>query len=36
LKPREGDVVITGSANTFNIAEYGAIAAAWTLLENTD
>jgi hypothetical protein len=36
LKPREGDVVIIGSADTFNIAEYGAIAATWTLPENSD
>jgi hypothetical protein len=36
LKPREGDVVIIGSAGTSSIAEYGAIAATWTLLENSD
>jgi hypothetical protein len=32
LKPQEGDVVVIGSADTCDSAEYGAIAAAWTLL----
>lgn len=34
LKPKEGDVVIIGSADTHDLAEYGAIAAAWTLLDD--
>jgi predicted transcriptional regulator len=34
LKPREDDVIIIGSADTYDLAEYGAIAAAWTLLDD--
>ena len=34
LKPEEGDVVIIGSADTHDLAEYGAIAAAWTLIDD--
>jgi len=34
LKPNEGDVIIIGSADSHEKAEYGAIAAAWTLLNN--
>ena len=34
LKPKEGDVVIVGTAKTMEKAEYGAMAAALTLLEN--
>lgn len=36
LKPREGDVIIIGSAATYDKAEYGAIAAAWTLIDDND
>jgi len=36
LKPNEGDVIVIGSADTWDKAEYGAIAAAWTLLNNND
>ena len=36
LRPKEGDAVIIGSADTREKAEYGAIAAAWTLLNNCD
>lgn len=36
LRPQEGDVIIVGSADTSAIAEYGAIAAAWTLLNDSD
>jgi Mn-dependent DtxR family transcriptional regulator len=36
LKPHEGDVVIIGSADTCDKAEYGAIAAAWTLIDDDD
>jgi predicted transcriptional regulator len=32
LKPEENDIVIIGSADTLGKAEYGALAAAWTLL----
>ena len=32
LKPMEGDVVVIGSADEKEAAEYGALAAAWTLL----
>jgi len=34
LKPHEDDVIIIGSADTRDFAEYGAIAAAWTLLDD--
>jgi predicted transcriptional regulator len=34
LKPKEGDAVVIGSADTREKAEYGAIAAAWTLVDN--
>jgi len=34
LRPEEGDVVVIGSADTHELAEYGAIAAAWTLLDD--
>jgi hypothetical protein len=34
FKLTEGDVVVIGSADSCNKAEYGAIAAAWTLLNN--
>lgn len=36
LKPREGDVIVIGSADACNMAEYGAIAAALTLLNDND
>jgi hypothetical protein len=36
LKPEENDVVIIGSAETLEKAEYGASAAAWSLLDNQD
>lgn len=34
LKLRENDAVIIGSADTWSRAEYGALAAAWTLIDN--
>jgi predicted transcriptional regulator len=34
LKPKEGDAVVIGSADTRQTAEYGAIAAAWTLIDD--
>ncbi|MBS7632623.1 DUF4443 domain-containing protein [Candidatus Bathyarchaeota archaeon] len=34
LKPEDNDVVIVGSADTPAKAEYGTLAAAWTLLES--
>ena len=34
LKLRENDAVVIGSADTWSRAEYGALAAAWTLIEN--
>jgi predicted transcriptional regulator len=34
LKPEENDVVIIGGADSLDVAEYGAMAAAWTLLED--
>ena len=34
LKPEEGDAVIIGCADTRRIADYGAIAAAWTLIND--
>lgn len=36
LKPRECDVIVIGSAATYVEAEYGAIAAAWTLIDDND
>jgi len=36
LKPSSGDAVVIGSAETWEKAEYGALAAAWTLLDNED
>ncbi|MBX5326781.1 MAG: DUF4443 domain-containing protein [Candidatus Bathyarchaeia archaeon] len=36
LKPSNGDAVVIGSAETWEKAEYGALAAAWTLLDNED
>jgi hypothetical protein len=36
LKRQEDVVIIIGSADTCDLAEYGAIAAAWTLLESSD
>lgn len=34
LEPEENDVVVVGSADTWEKAEYGALAAAWTLVQN--
>jgi len=34
LKMRENDAVVIGSADTWSRAEFGALAAAWTLIEN--
>jgi len=34
LRLRENDAVVIGSADTWSRAEYGALAAAWTLVEN--
>jgi len=34
LRLRENDAVVIGSADTWSKAEYGALAAAWTLIEN--
>jgi predicted transcriptional regulator len=34
LKLKENDAVVIGSADTWSKAEYGALAAAWTLIEN--
>jgi len=31
---RENDAVVIGSADTWSRAEFGALAAAWTLIEN--
>ena len=36
LKPKEGDAVVIGSADTLRTAEYGAIAAVWTIADNDD
>lgn len=33
LKPKENDVVIIGGGDTSNAAEYGAMAAMWTILD---
>jgi len=32
LRPQEGDAIVIGSADEPKKAEYGALAAAWTLL----
>jgi len=34
LKLRENDAIVIASADTWSKAEYGALAAAWTLIEN--
>jgi len=34
LKLEDNDVVVVGSADTWRKAEYGALAAAWTLIED--
>jgi hypothetical protein len=34
LKPKENDVIIIGSADSLGKAEYGTLAAAWTVLDN--
>jgi len=34
LKLKENDAVVIGGADTWSRAEYGALAAAWTLIEN--
>ncbi len=34
LQPEENDVVVIGSANSSGRAEFGALAAAWTLFDN--
>jgi predicted transcriptional regulator len=34
LEPRENDVMIIGSADSLGKAEYGTLAAAWTVLDN--
>jgi len=34
LRLRENDAIVIGSADTWSRAEYGALAAAWTLIEN--
>jgi predicted transcriptional regulator len=34
LKLKENDAIVIGSADTWSKAEYGALAAAWTLIEN--
>jgi len=34
LRLKENDAVVIGSADTWSRAEYGALAAAWTLIEN--
>jgi len=36
LKPHDGDVIIIGSGDNHNTAEYGAIAAAWVLFGDND
>ncbi|MEM3703046.1 MAG: DUF4443 domain-containing protein [Candidatus Bathyarchaeia archaeon] len=35
LKPGENDVIIIGGAESLALAQYGAMAAAWTLLNNS-
>jgi hypothetical protein len=34
LKPEENDVIIIGSADSLGKAEYGTLAAAWTVLND--
>jgi hypothetical protein len=34
LEPEENDVIIIGSANSLAEAEYGTLAAAWTILND--
>ena len=34
LEPKNNDVIVVGSADTWQKAEYGALAAAWTLIQN--
>lgn len=34
LQPEENDVIVIGSAESLEKAEYGALAAAWTLVDN--
>jgi hypothetical protein len=34
LQPEENDVIIIGSADSLGKAEYGTLAAAWTLLND--
>ncbi|MFQ5759271.1 MAG: DUF4443 domain-containing protein, partial [Candidatus Bathyarchaeia archaeon] len=34
LMLKENDVVVIGSADAWDMAEYGALAAAWSLIEN--
>jgi len=34
LNPEENDAIVIGSADTLEKAEYGALAAAWNLLNN--
>ncbi|MGQ9565392.1 MAG: DUF4443 domain-containing protein [Candidatus Bathyarchaeales archaeon] len=36
LKPSDGDAVVIGSAETWEKAEHGALAAAWVLFDNED
>jgi len=36
MKPEENDVIVVGSADTLEKAGYGALAAAWSLLNNQD
>lgn len=36
LQPEENDVIVIGSANNLRKAEYGALAAAWTLVDGSD
>lgn len=35
LQPEENDVIVIGSADGLEKAEYGALAAAWTLIDNS-
>ncbi|MEM1589577.1 MAG: DUF4443 domain-containing protein, partial [Candidatus Bathyarchaeia archaeon] len=34
FQPEENDVIVIGGADTMDLAEYGAAAAAWTLLDD--
>jgi predicted transcriptional regulator len=36
LQPEENDVIVIGSADDLRKAEYGALAAAWTLIDSSD